>query len=261
MWWYRFLPVLFTGVGVFLLAGALRQPREAAPPALPSELADLTQVTPEPSAAAPVHEALAHLNAPGAAWLQTTLWVQSHLRELPFEAEGSYVQAPGQRHRLELRSRRRSSHATEIVFLCISDGQNHQETTRHGSAPARGSPVMPHSAQFARGPACLVRSLLGTVAWIRARTQGDEVHVDGLWQPALNQQLAPKERPWPANLPRLCRLTLRGPQRWPARLTWYGPTRPGGRDTLLVELEYRDPVCGRVLSEETCARAFHVEPQ
>lgn len=266
MRWYRFLPFLFTGIGVFLLAGALRGPSQRAakrlPTLLPPEMVDLDRASPEATAAAPVHEALGLLQGPAHEWLQTTVWIRSHVRELPFESEGSYLQAPGQRYRLELRTKRLGPRGGDTTYLYLSDGRNcWQSTKHHGRENAAAGPPaeLPESATISHGPESLLRHLLANVTWVRRRVVGEEVQVLGLWKQEVRQQLAPKDQPWPANLPRLCRLTLRGAERWPRRLEWFGPTRAGGRDGLLVELEFRNPVRNHPLSEEQCLRAFLIE--
>jgi hypothetical protein len=268
MRWYRFLPYVLTGVAVFLLAGALRGPGlrlpAAAEPA-PAAPAGLGEARSDPEAAALVGRALARLEAPERAWLQTAVWLRSHLPGLSYQGEGVYLSAPGRRYRLEVRTRGEGGRAAGSTLLAVSDGHDRWQAGRTAAGDYRGVQRLPLDAPPDPrlplcGPGALLRSLHEHLVWTRREAQGGDVVVMGAWHPYLRDLLAPAAEGWPAALPRACRLWLSGPELWPARLEWWGPAEAGGADRLLAEMEFREPSWGRPLPEEECRRLFAFDP-
>jgi hypothetical protein len=261
---FRFLPFFLTGAGVCLLARALSSSVTKRPsqlPQPPAELRRLCDAGPDAGAGDAVEQALARLGEPGRQWLQSAVWLRSHVPGLAYEGRGVYLKAPGGRYRLEARTRRGRS--TDAVFLAVSDGRDRWQAMRNGSGGYRdvrrlraGEAAPP--GQMVAGADALLRSLHAHLKWVRRELKGRDVVVTGVWQPALREALAPPKSPWPANLPRACRLALR--DGWPGRVEWWGPAAEGGEDRLLMELEFRDPVWGRRLSEEECDRLFAFDP-
>jgi hypothetical protein len=78
----------------------------------------------------------------------------------------------------------------------------------------------------------------------------------GTWAPAEAAVLSRSGTSWPNGLPRQCRLYLDPDTLWPQRLEWWGPQPARRDDSLLVQLEFRDPVLNRAPSAEQVARAF-----
>ena len=111
-----------------------------------------------------------------------------------------------------------------------------------------------------RGPEQMLRSLGQNTAWVRVRAKGEDREVVGVWHPAVKAAILANYHQWPVALPRLYRLTLSGPQRWPSRLEWWGPSATDGPDRLLAEVEYAAPVRDQPLTEEECARLFAFAP-
>lgn len=258
---FRFLPFLLTAAGVVLVAGALRGPAArstAQPPLAPGELAGLDNSNADPLATSQVAEALAALRDPAREWLQAGIWVRSRLPELPYEGEGVYYRAPRRRFRLEVRVRHDAGRHGERTMLTLGDGRHcwRARRTADGFRDVHRGPLDEKQIDHLRGPEALLRSFESTIAWVHSRPDADSVTVTGVWHQGARKALAPPDRPWPASLPRVCRLTLRGPERWPARVEWFGPTADGGPDRLLVEMEFRSPATGWPLSDEQCARLF-----
>jgi hypothetical protein len=259
MRWYRSLSLLLPVAGVVFLAGALRGPAPKAmaqPPLAPQELAGLGTEAADPVATSHVAEALAALQGPSREWLQAGVWVRSRLPELPYEAEGVYYRAPQRRFRLEVRVRHDAGRHGERTVVTGCDGLTTWQATRAPGGDRDTCRQPEKDAGHLRGPEALLRSFEHVIAWVRSAPEADGVTVTGIWHPAARRTLAPADRPWPASLPRACRLTLRGRDRWPARIEWYGPTTDGGPDRLLVEMEFREPRCGRPLSDDECRRLF-----
>ena len=54
---------------------------------------------------------------------------------------------------------------------------------------------------------------------------------------------------WPHSFPRQCRLFLDARTRWPHRLEWWGPAPPRKGDSLLLQMEFRNPRLGQPLAD------------
>ncbi len=261
---YRFFPFLLIGVAIVLLVTALRNPlaaRRASALAPPAELHRLVDAAPDPEAAAAFAQALARLGEPGREWLQAGIWLRSHVPGLEYEGQGCYWKAPGGRYRVEARTR--GERGTSAAYVAVSDGHDRWQATRAGSGGyrdvrrARAGGATPRGLLVA-GVDPLLRSLQGQLEWVRREGDGADVVITGTWKPAVRRTLAPPDEPWPASLPRACRVALR--DGWPRRVEWWGPAAEGGEDRLLIEVEFRDPVWGRAWSEEECARLFAFDP-
>jgi hypothetical protein len=284
MRWYRFLPVVLTAACVVPLTGALRGPKapeaqpsleQPAPPGLAEALAD-------PAATQLLAQAVQRLQPPQLHWLQTGVWLRACLPGVRYQAEGRYLLAPGQRFRLELQiSRPSGKHPAPSTVLSVSDGGDLWMASRSGDgawsdvqrlrvASILEGPNSPVEApvlrsQFLRGQALrglipLMRSLQSDLCWFSRETRTAEEVLTGTWEPGLAATLAPPERPWPEGLPRVCRLLLRGPELWPARIEWYSAPDADGKMQLLVELEFRDPRFNQPLAQEQAATLFRFEP-
>jgi hypothetical protein len=283
----RFFLYLLPLTGVFLLAGALRGPRsrpERDLPRLPAELSNLALASPDPGSAKLVEQAVARLSDPAHPWLKTSLWMRMHLPELRFTAEGTYVKASGHRYRLEMRTRLdqgKKDRSSGSLVLAVCDGRDLWQAMRFGErdytnvvrlrvdailnapdGPAT-QPVIRYEflhGHALRGIETLLRNVQVRMWWVHRETQADREVLTGVWTPPMRASLSPAGQPWPAALPRLCRLHLAGAARWPGRIEWWGPTADRGPDRLLAEMEFRDPVFDRVLSEEECSRLFRFNP-
>jgi hypothetical protein len=274
MHWYRFLPFILPAVGVFLLAGALRVSgfrSEVQADSLPGALPELKESTSSAEAAGVVERVLRRLSDPAKSWLQASVWLRSHVPGLMYQGEGMYLTAPGHRYRLEVRTRSESTRdckPADGTLLSVSDGRDRWQASRvgtggyHSVQRARLNAVAaePDTRQLLCGPEQLLRTLHGHLLWVRRDVHAGEVVIFGVWYPHLREMFAPAKEPWPANLPRVCRLVLSGGELWPGRVEWWGPMEQGGPDRLLIEMEFRDPVWDRPLSEDECQRLFTFDP-
>jgi hypothetical protein len=286
MSYHRYLPCLLTVSGMVLLAILLRDPaarwvRGAAGDTEPI-LSNLEKAPVDPAATELVGQLLARLSEPRLGWLQTDVWMKAHVPDLPFEGEGRYVRAPGQRYRMELRASLPGVR-DEYTLVSIGDGRDVWTATRFGSGnwqevrrlrlstllEAADSPAhLPQVRQeLLNGPVLqgmdrLLRSLQGQVEWVRHEQRSGEVRLTGRWKPAVRVGLVEPKKPWPALVPHGCRLILQAPLEspWPGRLEWWGPLEDGGADHLLTEWGFRHPVFDRVLSADECAGLFAFDP-
>jgi hypothetical protein len=209
------------------------------------------------------------------------------LPDLCCEGEGSYVRAPGRRFRLEMRTRlegpqtARTNERGRCTVLSVCDGHDLWSACRIGSTGWRnvtrlrlstildapnGPATLPQVRQeFLSGWAMqgverLTRSLRDHIEWVRRVEGTGEVCLSGRWKAWVLPVLLGQKKSWPEALPRFCRLTLRGPEPWPARLEWWGPTEENGPDHLLVEMELRDPVFDHAVSPAQLGSLFTFDP-
>ena len=282
---YRYLLLLSPVAGLILLTGALRNPFSASDesPRLPDELLRHLASNAEAKATATVARALAELADPGRPWLRAEVKVRSRIPELLFRGQGSFLRAPGQRFRLEVRTRMDDpelAHA-ETTFLAVSDGHDLWQATRTSRQQLldvqrvrlgeirRDADGAPHPAGVRerllagpgiRGPEQMLRELHRVIAWVHLETKGNDREVIGVWSAVSRADLAPVGKPWPVALPRLYRLTLSGANHWPSHIEWWGPTIEAGPDRLLAEIDYEHPVRDQTLPEAECARLFTFHP-
>jgi hypothetical protein len=99
--------------------------------------------------------------------------------------------------------------------------------------------------------------------WVRKETvrRGGKVFVKltGTWTPAEAAALCPAGQPWPAGLPRQCKLYLDADTLWPHRVEWWGPDPPRPGEALLAQAEYRDPILNQPPGPDRTAHDFTVE--
>jgi hypothetical protein len=239
----------------------------------------------EPATRALIDRAIAGLSESRLKWLEANLWLQVRLPDFAFEGTGTYVRAPGQRFRLEMRTHlvipaNTRDNQTGATILAISDGRDMWTAQRTGerwqnvkrlqmSSILNGpeSPVsLPHARDvFLSGPALrgiekLLRNLNDHFDWVKREQIGGDVRIIGRWRDWMLRSLARPNQPWAEALPRFCRLTLHGTGLWPARIEWWGPREENGPDRLLVEMEFRDPVFDHPVPEERCAGLFSFSP-
>jgi hypothetical protein len=94
----------------------------------------------------------------------------------------------------------------------------------------------------------LLQSLRQQMVFIRQEHvsfQGREMQkVTGVWSPDVSRAIAPPNSPWPPLVPQKCAIyftKLEGKVEWPYRIEWWGPLTARGEDTLLLQMEFRDP--------------------
>jgi hypothetical protein len=283
MHWHRYFPFFLTAACVVLLTGALRGPsRPDDGPVEQPVPAGLAEAVPDPVATELLARAVARLQPPHLEYLQVGVWLQARLPGARYRGQGRYLLAPGQRFRLELQTKRQGGkrRATTTV-LTVSDGRDLWLASRTGTArwsevqrlcvgailegpdsPARIPALRSYflQGQALRGLVPLMQSLQGELRWLRREGSPGEEVLTGTWEPGLAAVLAPPGQPWPPALPKVCRLVLRGPELWPARIEWYGPADDRGQMPLLIEMEFRDPVFNHHLPETEAAGLFAFEP-
>jgi hypothetical protein len=289
---YRFLLCVLTIAGMVVLTIALRNPaarwvgaaqnNEQAP-----TFTGLEKVPVDGTATKLVQQAVARISGTHTGWLESGVWMKTHLPELSFAGAGRYVRAPGQRFRLELEARLegdsapRSAEINHCTILSVSNGREMWTASRIGTsgwrdvvrvqvskildAPDSPAQLPQVRSEFLTGAVfqgveLLLRNLNGQIDWVRREERAQNVRLTGRWKEGVLGGLVEPKQPWPEALPRFCRLTLSGEKLWPSRLEWWGPQKDGGPDCLLAEVEFRDPVFGVPVPPAECVGLFAFDP-
>jgi hypothetical protein len=279
MRWYWTLLLPSLGGCILWLAGAFGQSPTRQPP--PAE-----QKTPPPKAdpegTGLLKQAIQELDPKKHPWLETAIWQQVDVQGLSFQAEGRYLTAPDHRARLELQVR---LGGTTGKLTVVSDGSTLWESTQIGNTEPRVQQIdlkkaletmsKPPAKEQAGEAFLQGRSLLGVAPLLqniqaqmtvtrkeRVRRQGQELlKLTAVWSEDTAKVIASPKGPWPALLPRQCRLYLDPkPPHWPHRLEWWGPAPSRAEDVLLLQMEFRHYKLDRELSKEQYAREFTFRP-
>jgi hypothetical protein len=249
-------PLLLSTFGglALLLAGAL-SPRPADAPAAISD----------PAAESVLDNAITALSPERLHWLRMGLWQQGNLASLSYQAEGTFLAGPDHRLRLDLHVR--AGNTTNRLQV-VSDGRKLWQVEQTGAAAPsvswvnmgpvleilerRDTPVERREAfyryQLFAGPGPLLESLRPGTTFTRRETvrwrDRDIVLLTGV------RALPPREKNWPDFLPRHCRLFLDAHTLWPHRLEWWGRGPEQQKDSVLLQVEFRDPVCNETVPEQ-----------
>jgi hypothetical protein len=290
----RFVLLPLVACTALLLTGSLGpgrpsagpRPAEAAmiaPLAPASQPAPPADPVPDAEAGAALARSLALLAPDRLRWLEVALWQRITAQGMSCEAEGRYLAAPGGRFRLDLKTR---NGGCPGALQVINDGTCLWQTTKIGPGdqttyrryrleevqaalddPATAPAVRD---EFLRDQNCagvltLLPALRERMTWFRReRVRRDGrllVKLSAAWKPAEAAALVRPGTPWPDDLPRQVRLYLDPETFWPHRLEWWGPDPDRPDDSLLIQMEFRDPVLNRPLSAERCAREFRPDAQ
>jgi hypothetical protein len=267
---HRIVPLCLVGAGFLAFTAALARP-SAGPP-------ETVRAVEAPDAIHCLDEAIERLGTGKIEWLSCGIRQQVNLPGLGYTSEGRYLLAPGHRFRLEVRTR---TGGTTGALVIVSDGVNLWQASRVGTEPWQkvthlgiqevlasldaGGNAAQVRAEFLEGPALsgigpLLRTLRGRLIWAHRTATNDRIELIGVWPADALREKAPADRPWPAGLPRQCRIVLDAGTVWPQRIEWWGPAEQRGPDTLLALTEYRDPVVNRPLADNVCSQAFTFTP-
>jgi hypothetical protein len=259
----RFLPLpLLTG-SALLLTAALGQQNSPTPKPAPSPQKP-ADTKADPAAEKTLQAAIDLLHPTKLGWVETKVWEQVEAQGFSFEAQGDYLAGPDHRLRQDLKVHLGGSEGRSLI---ISDGNMVWNVVTVGKAepvitkwdlkkvsePLNNTNVSPEFAQsFFRaysfaGIVPLLQSIRQQMVLTKQEEEEWNKHqvykLTAVWSAELNKRLAPQpSNPWPVLVPRLCRIYLdRQAPYWPRRVEWWGPASQGASDTLLMQLEFRDP--------------------
>jgi hypothetical protein len=260
--------LLLSSLGILLTTASAQPPPKPAEPPAP-------KVKSDPAALDALKQALEHLDLKRHGAVKTDLWQEVDVQGLAFQAQGTYLAAPGQRMHLELRIMRIAG--TTADMKVFSDGKTLWEVSTIGN---QGESVVKvdlervleemnspdklktregflQSQSFA-GLAPLLENLKSQVAFTKREetTWKDHkvIRLTGTWV-----DVPTDSKDWVEFLPRQCIVYLDAETYWPYRIEWWGPTvrgEPRSKDALLMQSEFRNPE----RPKEIAAKNFAYEP-
>jgi hypothetical protein len=69
----------------------------------------------------------------------------------------------------------------------------------------------------------------------------DVLKLTGVWSEEASKLICPPPNTWPDSVPRTCRCYLDKTTYWPHRIEWWGPDAADSADSLLTQMEFRNP--------------------
>jgi hypothetical protein len=221
------------------------------------------------------------VNAKRFDWVQTTFWEQVDVQGLSFQAQGTYLSAPGNRLHLDLQV-----HIGGTVgrLEIVSDGTTLYEADKIGDGERTITKVVelkkvletlniPDMSKEVSDEFFQSQAFYGVIPLLKSiqqrmtvtkkenlRWHGHEVvQLTAEWSGAVAKEFTQDgKQQWPPFVPRQCRLFLDAKTLWPHRLEWWGPARPGADNSLLVQMEFRNPN-HEPLDEARCKKEFTFE--
>lgn len=278
MWCLRsLLLALMLCLGVWLVAAAQQPSQPARTPAV----APLAAPKLDAQAKIILDDAIQALDRSRLAWVETMIFQQMDVQGVLFRAEGIYLAGPDRRLHLNLKV-----HLGESIgkMKVVCDGKTVWEEVQLGEGDKRTvskvdlvrlddalrkDKAAPKALDEYLQGLCFagVSPLLQSMRNSMVPTQRENVHWNGhdvikltaVWSADMVKSITPTEKqPWPAFVPKHCRLYLDEKTRWPLRIEWWGPSPPRGGDALLLQMEFRNPKFAK-MSEERCARVFRYD--
>jgi hypothetical protein len=221
------------------------------------------------AAAALLEQAVARLASPGSPWQDVTVWQHVDCDELNYQVRGRYLTGPDRRRRLQLQVQVGS---TRGQVLTICDGKRVWTRVQVGmgepsmaqqdlpGGPAQAEAVLlQYGLAGAEALLPAIRARLQAPHWDQVLWGGREAYrISGDWPAACPVPTALPDDAQVAAVPRRCRVYLDARTLWPLRVEWWGQGPDGA--ALVAVTEFRDPVLGRPLSPERCAREFAIGP-
>lgn len=262
MWRFRIclLTLLCAGtIGVlFTPAGQPSQPPSAAPKPLPEPKADW-------SATRAFDDALKVLESKSQVFVETTLWQQMEMQGFMLQSQGTYIVGPDQHLRMDL-----SVNVGDTVgrMEVVCDGTTYWQALQVGDKDPKLIQKIdwkrvqealrkPDVPPLVRDEFLQLRSFNGVAPLLQGLKQNmtftkrelvrwndrDVIKLTADWtNDSVKKMLGTIEMPnWPPFLPRECRIFFDEKNSWPYRLEWWGPTPPLSKDTLMLQMEFRNP--------------------
>jgi hypothetical protein len=276
---------MLVGVGIIVAGAMAQQTSPPTPPAAPPPATKTPSPPPPPKPAQADPAATKVLddavNAKQFDWVETTLWEQVDVQGLTFQAQGTYLSAPNNRLHLDLQV-----HIGGTIgrLEIVSDGTTLYESVKVGDGERTITKVVelkkvletlntPDTSKEVRDEFFQSQAFYGVVPLLRSIQQRmtvtkkenirwhghDVVQLTAEWSGEVVKSFTQDgKQQWPAYVPRQCRLFLDAKSLWPHRVEWWGPRHPRGDESLLVQMEFRDPK-HEPLDDARCKKEFTFE--
>jgi hypothetical protein len=282
MSWMRIALLTLGAASAAVLAGAIAQPpTKGKTPPTPPAAAPTKAAVPDAAATKEIELAVQALDRDKLKWIETMLWQQVDVQGLLINSEGIYLAGPDYRLHLNLKVRMGDA-AGKMQFICDGTtlwqieqfGDKEPQPSKYAMKPVLEAINNPKATAQLRdgfmqqwafaGFAPLLKGLQQRLVFTKRevdRWQGhDVVKLTGSWNNDVMAQLHPDaKQPWPEGLPRRCVIYLDSHTHWPHRLEWFGPSPPAAGDSLLLQMEFRNPKF-TAMSSERCAKVFSYTP-
>jgi hypothetical protein len=232
-----------------------------------------------------LNRAIEQLDPKRLGWAEMEVWEKVDTQGLSFTATGRYLCGPDHLLHVDLKVHTGN---TDGQFQIVSDGTTVWNVLRiGGDAPTitkwnlkkvqevlNVPGTMPQlredffKAQSFAGVVPLLQNLRQQMTFTKHETERcndqDMVKLTAEWNADLTKQMAPPPNPWPALVPRTCRLFFdANPPHWLYRIEWQGPARTRSDDSLLMQMEFRNPkrtTANGTKPPERFAGAFQFDP-
>jgi hypothetical protein len=238
---------------------------------------ELTQPRADTTALHLLDQASAIYAADKIRWLEMTIWQRVRIDQRHHTVEGRFLAGPDQRARLEL-----TVHVgkTRGAMLVVSDGKTLWQTQRFGANAAESSVLdLPLLDAKTEGPSPVqarlrllqdhgliavtpllqaLRERLQEPTWQKVRWNEREIiRLSGRWPRDAAKLAAVPADFRPSLEADRCSVYFDSDTLWPHRVEWWAARKSNHADTLLAQLEFRNPVLNRALTPEQCAKEFN----
>jgi hypothetical protein len=250
--------------------------QQSQPPAKPAAAAPAPPKA-DAKADETIKQAIEQLDPRKLGWVDTKIWQESKLQGATLQTDGRYVSGPDYRLRTELTVKLGNM---EGNLLAVCDGTYYWNRLRIGKedkgvnkwefktirtalqAPGTNAQFVEefYKSQAFLGLLPLLESLRQQMIFIKqepASLQGREMQkLTAVWSPEVSKAIVAPNSPWQLLVPQKCFIyleKLEGKIAWPYRIEWRGPVTIRGDDSLLLQMEFRDPKILKVGSKEAQA--------
>lgn len=230
----------------------------------------------DPGAEKVLDDAIKALQDKPIQWFQADLWQQMEVQGIMVRCDGPFIYGPNYKLHFDLNVRTgdtvnrleiRCDGATRWEVRQLKDSKKEVQrldwgkvakTLNQPGVEAQDREVFLSSQSFSG-----ILPLLKTLRQDLALTKQEKVEWDdrpavkltGVWTSDIIRSPVPAHL-WREALPRQCCVYLDTRSSLPRRLEWWGPSTQGGRDTLILQMELRNPKINVELSPERVAQVF-----
>jgi hypothetical protein len=252
---------------------AAPQSTAAAKPALPAPKSDK-------DAEKSLDQSIAELDPKKHPWVEFTLWEKADVQGLITTGEGHYLAGPDHRLKMDLtvrlaneQSELRTISDGKTVWNWVRSGHDEPRATQYDLTKVQALLNVPgtlpqfsedfYKNQSFTGLLPLLQNLRRQMTFTKQEKESWNGHnvlkLTGEWTPDYAKAMTLQNNIWAPLQPRICRLYLDAQTHWPYRLEWWGPAAVRAPDTLLMELEFRNPHLFSA-AQQAPVQAFRFDP-
>jgi hypothetical protein len=206
-------------------------------------------------------QAIAELDPKKHPWMEWNVWEKADVQDVTSTCDGHYLLGPDRRMNLNLKV---NVAGEDSEMRIVSDGKqvwnwsrsadkeeraNRYDLTKVNALLSAPGTMPQFSDNFFKNQSFwgllpllqTLRQQMVFTSQTKENWQGHSVvKLTGAWSSDYAKAWS-QNNVWAAYQPRNCRLYVDQQTHWPHRLEWWGPTAPRGPDSLLLEVEFREP--------------------